>query len=49
MFYDKDLEHYENDFKQIGIEDIEEIQGILNCLDEMAELTYYTYKNNIEI
>ena len=47
MFNISDLEHYEQDFRKIGINDKDTMLGILNALNEVAEITYYIYKNNI--
>lgn len=47
MFNISDLEHYEQDFKQIGINDTNTMLGILNALNEVAEITYYIDKNEI--
>lgn len=44
MFCINDLEHYEQDFKAIGIEDTDMMLGILNTLNEVAEVTYYINK-----
>ena len=48
MFTIKDLEHYEEDFKNIGITDSNTMLGVLNTLDQVAEITYYIKKNSIE-
>ena len=48
MFTINDLEHYEQDFRKIGINDIDTMLGILNALNEVAEITYYIDKNNFK-
>ena len=47
MFTINDLEHYEQDFRKIGINDTDTMLGILNALNEVAEITYYVDKNKI--
>ena len=48
MFTINDLEHYEQDFRIIGIDDADMMLGILNTLNEVAEITYYVDKNKIK-
>ena len=48
MFTINDLEHYEQDFRKIGIDDTDMMLGILNTLNEVAEITYYVDKNKIK-
>lgn len=45
MFVHKDLSKYEEDFTILNIKDEEAMLGILNTLDELAEITYYNFKN----
>ena len=44
MFIHKDLSNYEEDFTLLNINDEETMLGILNTLDELAEITYYNFK-----
>lgn len=46
MFIDKDLQDYEHEFEALEIKDKEVMLGILNTLNEIAEITYYNFKNN---
>lgn len=48
MFNKKDLEHYESDFNQLNITNEDTMIGILNTLDQVAEITYYIIKNSID-
>ena len=44
MFTEKELNDYEEDFITLGITDQNTMLGILNTLDEIAEITYYIEK-----
>ena len=44
MFTKKELNEYEEDFRTLGITDPDTMLGILNTLDELAEITYYIEK-----
>ena len=44
MFLINDICQYETDFIPLNIKDKETMLGILNTLDELAEITYYNYK-----
>ena len=46
MFIYNDLIEYEKDFKTLNINDDDSLLGILNTLDEIAEITYYNFKND---
>ena len=46
MFIYNDLTKYEEDFKTLNITDKDSMLGILNTLDEIAEITYYYFKND---
>lgn len=43
MFTSNDLSNYEEDFEALEIKDKETMLGILNTLDELAEITYYKF------
>ena len=45
MFIHNDLIKYEKDLDNLGITDKKTMLGTLNTLDEMAEITYYIFKN----
>jgi|GEM_PF-5352222 len=45
MFTHNDLIKYEEDFNKLGITDKNAMLGILNMLDELAEINYYIFKN----
>ncbi len=47
MFNLADVKAYEQEFKEMGITDIEEMKAILDTLADLADVTYYIYKNNI--
>lgn len=47
MFNLADVNDYEHEFRKIGITDIEEMKEILDTLAELADVTYYIFKNNI--
>jgi len=49
MFLNNELSNYEEDFEALEIKDKETMLGILNVLDEIAEITYYNYKLNEEL
>lgn len=44
MFTENELNDYEEDFKTLKIGDRKMMLGILNTLDELAEITYYIEK-----
>ena len=44
MFIYTDLINYENDFYELNITDKDSMLGILNTLDEIAEINYYIFK-----
>ena len=44
MFTINEVNEYEEDFKTLGITDQETMLGMLNTLDELAEITYYIEK-----
>jgi hypothetical protein len=44
MFTINEVNDYEEDFKTLGITDQETMLGMLNALDELAEITYYIEK-----
>lgn len=44
MFTENELNDYEEDFKTLKISDRKMMLGILNTLDELAEITYYIEK-----
>lgn len=46
MFKYNDLENYEEEFEALEIKDKEEMLGILNTLDAIAEITYNNFKFN---
>lgn len=46
MFIYNDLTKYEEDFKTLNITDKDSMLGILNTLDEIAEITFYNFKND---
>ena len=47
MFNLADVKDYEHEFREMGITDIEAMKAILNTLAELADVTYYIFKNNI--
>lgn len=47
MFNLADVKDYEHELKEMGITDIEEMKAIMDTLAELADVTYYIYKNNI--
>ncbi len=44
MFSKNEVTDYEEDFHRLGITNQETMLGILNTLDEIAEITYYIEK-----
>lgn len=44
MFTEKELNDYEEDFITLGITDPNTMLGVLNTLEELAEITYYIEK-----
>ena len=48
MFDVADVKAYEQEFKELGITDIAEIKAILDTLAELADITYYIFKNGIQ-
>ncbi len=44
MFSKNEVTDYEEDFYRLGITNQETMLGILNTLDEIAEITYYIEK-----
>ena len=44
MFTINEVTDYEEDFRTLGITDQATMLGILNALDELAEITYYIEK-----
>lgn len=44
MFTINEVTDYEEDFRTLGITDQETMLGMLNTLDELAEITYYIEK-----
>lgn len=47
MFNLADVKDYEHEFSKIGITDIEEMKGIMDTLAELADVTYYIFKNEL--
>lgn len=47
MFNLADVKEYEHEFREMGITDIVEMKAILDTLAELADVTYYIFKNNI--
>lgn len=45
MFIYNDLKEYNEDLDKLGITDTNAMLGILNTLDELAEINYYIFKN----
>lgn len=45
MFTYNDLTKYEKELKTLNISDEDTMLGILNTLDELAEINYYIFKN----
>lgn len=45
MFIYNDLINYEEDFNKLDITDKNAMLGVLNTLDELAEINYYIFKN----
>lgn len=43
MFIHNDLSKYEEEFSLLNIKDEKTMLGILNTLDEIAEITYYNF------
>ena len=46
MFTKNELNDYEEDFIALGITDQNTMLGILNTLDDIAEITYYIEKQD---
>ena len=46
MFSKNEVTDYEEDFHKLGITDQNTMLGILNTLDEIAEITYYIEKQD---
>ncbi len=44
MFTINEVNEFEEDFKTLGITDQKTMLGMLNTLDELAEITYYIEK-----
>jgi hypothetical protein len=47
MFNLADVNEYEHEFWKLGITDTEEMKVILDTLAELADVTYYIFKNNL--
>lgn len=45
MFIYSDLKEYNEEIDKLGITDTNAMLGILNTLDELAEINYYIFKN----
>ena len=45
MFIYNDLINHEEDFNKLDITDKNAMLGVLNTLDELAEINYYIFKN----
>lgn len=46
MYTQKEVTNYEEDFYKLEITDQETMLGVLNTLDELAEITYYIEKQD---
>ena len=47
MFFDNEVQLYKKEFNALKINDLETMKGILEVLDEIAEITYYIDKKQI--
>lgn len=49
MFTQSDLDNgYKTEFTKLGISTEDEMLGILNCLDTLAEIGYIFYNNGLK-
>lgn len=50
MFTQRDLDNgYKAEFSKLGISSEDEMLGILNCFDTLAEIGYIFYNNGLSI